>query len=164
MTFPLPNGYCREVCRPAREPRYSKVDAVVRLAVAAVRRGTAAPCVIAEAVAQAIGCVPDPCGAEREELVRQADKTAEAAQAVIDAAAELGIKVNIDRGTYVPSPETDPTWWDNFVNAISLLWRWAEIIYNVYQLLLAIWDFLDQFAILLQDIVTLEQCLSRGNI
>jgi len=132
MSFPLPSGYCREVCRPVREPRYSKLDVIIRMANAAVRRGTAGPCEIVDAVAQAVGCATDPCAAEREELVRQAERTVEAVWAVIEAAEDLGIKVNIRRGSYLPDPEQDPGLWDQFLDAISLLWRWATIVYDIY--------------------------------
>jgi hypothetical protein len=137
---------------------------VVRLAVAAVERGNAGACEIVDAVAKAVQCDTDPCAAEREELVRQAERAADSVWAVVEAAEGLGVKINIRRGTFLPDPEQDPGLWNSIIDTVSLLWRWATIIYQVYKLLTALWDFLDQFASLMQDITTLEQCLSRGRI
>lgn len=40
MTFPLPNGVCREVCRPQRlPPRRTKVNDALRMSRAAIRNG-----------------------------------------------------------------------------------------------------------------------------
>jgi len=56
MTFPLPTGICRKVCRPARpRPRVTRTPDVVRMALAAVKHG-ALPCDIAREVRKAVNC------------------------------------------------------------------------------------------------------------
>lgn len=56
MTFPLPNGYCRSVCRPKRvSPRLVTIREVVRFARTAVKNGDR-PCDIVSGVADAVGC------------------------------------------------------------------------------------------------------------
>lgn len=52
--FPLPNGYCRRVCRPARpEPRVVNTSAAIRFAKAAVKHG-AEPCDLVKEIKRAL--------------------------------------------------------------------------------------------------------------
>ena len=56
MSFPLPQGVCRKVCRPVRiPPRIVKPVDVIRMAKAAVRHGTQ-PCELTRMVANAVDC------------------------------------------------------------------------------------------------------------
>lgn len=59
MTFPLPDGICREVCRPPRSmPRLMNAKDAIRMAKAAVRNGEDA-CQVARGVSLAVGCTCD---------------------------------------------------------------------------------------------------------
>ncbi len=54
MTFPLPQGICRKVCRPVRDPpRVVRANEVFRIARAAARNGEF-PCAILSAAYQAV--------------------------------------------------------------------------------------------------------------
>lgn len=71
MTFPLPTGVCRPVCRPNRkEPRLIRLKDAVRLAKAAVDNGDD-PCDVSKAVFLALRCRP--CERELQDLVEGRD-------------------------------------------------------------------------------------------
>lgn len=71
MTFPLPTGVCRPVCRPNRkEPRLIRLKDAVRLAKAAVDNGDGA-CEVTTAIFRALGCRP--CERQLQEMVEGRD-------------------------------------------------------------------------------------------
>ena len=157
MKFPLPQGYCRSVCRPIRAGRYSQLDVVVRMAMAAVRRGWE-PCEIARAVRSAVGCSENQCEQELYRVEVQLDSLLEAAEKMIK---ELDILATIFRMNAAARGQrpTESGWeviWENIL-AVFKIW---DIIIGVYDLLEACWNFLDQFAMFVDELRNLKDCLS----
>lgn len=71
MTFPLPEGTCRTVCRPARKtPRLIRLNDAVRLAKAAVDNGEK-PCEVSAAIYRALQCRP--CGPALDDVITGRD-------------------------------------------------------------------------------------------
>jgi len=89
VPFPLPDGYCRNVCRPNRKfPRRFKLSDAVRIAVAAVENGEDA-CVLARAVRAAVGCTNEKCAEAWLDFDNGVQAAEEDLAAVSDAVMEL---------------------------------------------------------------------------
>lgn len=157
--FPLPSGYCRPVCRPARpEPRVVNSAATIRFARAAVKHG-ANPCDLVAEVRKAIGAnctcvkeqdaVVDGLGAIKEtwaDLWRDL-------LALVDALFGIKSWEEFDRLSKVK-------WW-------QILWSRLKFILSVKEAADALWDVIDDIKLLYrqyqafrEDVIRLIECLN----
>lgn len=157
MTFPLPQGLCRRVCRPVRvPPRLSGWKEAVRFARAAVRHGDD-PCFVASQVAIAVGCDICGCGEELEAVIKASDnaglKWADVLIGLYGLVEALsGIRLG---GGQLPDPGT---WWDRFLRFLRRVIRPAEIIGALWELVSAVDAFEAAFYDLQRAIDALQKC------
>ena len=124
MNFPLPTGICRPVCRPSREtPRYSTIPSVVRMAVAAVKRG-ADGCELSREVSKAVGCKA--CSEEIAELLALEKEILLAKKSLDDALLDLRNDLGIPGG----NPQED-AWYRALLTRFRQLFRWLFILADV---------------------------------
>jgi hypothetical protein len=162
MTFPLPRGICRKVCRPVRANMFARTEVVVRMATAAVRRGEDA-CELVSRVAVAVNCAPNPCEIEAEALSISLALAEDAAGRAIDAARELADEFSWSRGQGL-RPEDDTSWWDELLARLNLIARIIRITIAVFDLLEAFLDFLDATYLSWRDARALVRCIQSRNI
>lgn len=116
MTFPLPQGVCRKVCRPVRRPaRVIRAAEVFRIARAAKRNGEG-PCTILSSAYRAVPELKYP-----EKLDEASLALIESAQKVNDIVTEVLEDLVTLRG-----------------GRILLPWRVIQLIYDIYQLVSAL--------------------------
>lgn len=124
MNFPLPTGICRPVCRPSREtPRYSTIKSVVRMAVAAVKRG-ADGCELSSEVSKAVGCKA--CSDEIATMVGLENEILLAKKGLDDALMDLRNDLGIPGG----NPPED-AWYRALLSKFRQLFRWLFILADV---------------------------------
>lgn len=160
MTFPLPQGTCRKVCRPVRvPPRLSGWKEAVRFARAAVRHGDD-PCFVVSRVAIAVGCDICGCGEELEAVIK-ASQVAGARWADV-VAALLGLIEALSGLTLTPKPGgqvPDPgTWWQRFLRLLRRIIRPAEVVSAILELVQAVDEFEAAFYDLQKAITALQKC------
>lgn len=160
MSFPLPQGVCRQVCRPVRfPPRLTGWKEAVRFAKAAVKNGDE-PCFVAEQVAKAVGCELSACGKEVDAVIA-AGKIASASWADVLTAllglieAITGLTLTLGPGGQIPEPEG---WWPRFLRLLRRIIRPAEFIDALLTLVQAIDDFDEAFYDLRGALDALEKC------
>lgn len=161
MTFPLPTGTCREVCRPARINRFSQKDVVIRMAIAAVKRGND-PCDIAVGVANAVECpLSTPCTQEALQLSSSLqlfrDGLDQLLQAAIDLAEDFAWK---KAGAYMPEDET--SWWEDLITKLNVMARIVKITVHVVALLDSLFDVVDRAYIVITDTLALIECVQAS--
>ena len=158
MSFPLPQGQCRQVCRPVRfPPRVSTWREAVRFAKAAVRNGDE-PCFVAAEVAKAVGCDVCGCGAEIAAVIAASKKAGGAWADVV--LALLGLieaisGLSLGGGGQVPEPDT---WWQRFLRLLRRIIRPAEFVDALYSLVQAVDTFEQEFYALQEAVKALEEC------
>ncbi len=162
MSFPLPRGVCRPVCRPRRANAFTRTEVVTRMALAAVRRGEDA-CAIVDSVANAVGCSPIACEVEAESFSIALALVEEAAGRALDAAIDLADEFSWRRGAAL-RPEGESSWWADLLAQLNLAARIIRITIAVYALLEAMFDFLDRSFIAFRDGRALLACLERRRI
>lgn len=116
MTFPLPQGLCRKVCRPVRHPpRVIRAAEVFRMARAAKRNGEG-PCTI---LSSAYKAVPE---------LKYPQRLYDSSMALITSANEVNelIKVVLDDLTSLQG------------RRVILFWRVLRLLYDITQLVLAL--------------------------
>ena len=166
MTFPLPQGVCRRVCRPVRDPpRLSGWREACRFARAAVRHGDD-PCFVAAEVAKAVGCSLDGCGEELEAVIKaSAVAGARWADVVL---ALLGLIEALSGLTLTPSPPgqlPDPgSWWQRFLRFLRRIVRPLEIADALWQLVQAVDAFEAAFYDLQRAIAALKKCTEAKSL
>lgn len=140
MTFPLPQGICRKVCRPTRvPPRVIRASEVFRIARAAKRNGES-PCSI---LASAYRALPLD---HHVRLTAAARALAESASAVNEATAEVLEGLVTIRGTRV-----------------ILIWRILALIYDVSMLVSALIDMSDDQMKIIDVAQEVANCLEPTN-
>lgn len=157
--FPLPNGICREVCRPFRtRNRVVKLGDVVRFAKAAVKHG-ADRCEVAGAVAKAVEC--DKCRKEQAALGR----------ASIDYVYQLGLLEDAIRDLRdalgFPDERNSPTrvpkdWLESLTSRFKRLFGWLNILIILARIIDASEGVIQESHTLLRAQEDLLQCL--GNV
>lgn len=159
MTFPLPTGICRKVCRPPRNPpRRTDTDDVVRMARAAVRNG-ADPCELAGVVRRELGCA---CSDEALSVQQGLEAIAEDRDALRAAFEELLIALGIlAKGSIpqAPPPPGDPVW-RQWLRRIRALLRWAEVAGALYNLWEAVAEFSRVLDTFVDDVARLLRCIA----
>jgi hypothetical protein len=157
MPFPLPAG-CRKVCRPVRDPpRTSRIDVVVRMAVAAVKHGEDA-CYLSQAVASAVGC--QPCAPEVEELSISVELLDQSVGDLLSALIDLAGLFGVPKGGLIP----DPSLWDIFVQFFKDLAKIYRVISAIADVLENGWLVIDYAFSVIMGARALIQCLNRQNI
>lgn len=162
--FPLPQGYCRPVCRPSRsEPRVVNISAAVRFARAAVRHG-ADPCDVVRQIKAEIVPRGAECSCEKEQL-------------------------EVIEGLHVLSEGWDDLWqalfwlvkalvgiesWEEFdklskVKWWQILWSRFKFLWSIKKAADALWDVIDAIRNLRQQeeafreaVALLIDCLNKG--
>jgi hypothetical protein len=163
MSFPLPSGVCRRVCRPVRSPpRLTGWREAVRFAKAAVKNGDD-PCFVASQVAIAVGC--DICGCGEEMLaVEKASDAAGLAWADVRFAlyglieALSGLDLRDQPPGQIPDPES---WWKRFLRLLRRLIRPAEFLDALWAFVSAVDAFDQAFYSLQVAIAALEKCRKK---
>lgn len=158
MSFPLPRGSCRTVCRPARENQYANTQFAVRAAVAAVARGANA-CDVSRAVADAVSCSPRVCVFELENLLVSASRVTETSQQFMDAVGKLGMDWGIMRK--MPEAPRDDPWWQVFVETFKIVFKIVDFVIDIIAVVNAGWELLDATYIMILDSEGLARCLSE---
>lgn len=137
MTFPLPQGVCRKVCRPTRSPpRVIRASEVFRISRAAKRNGEG-PCTILSSAYRAVPELGFP-----EKLDTAALALAEAATAVNDATMVVLEDIATLRGMRV-----------------IFVWRILSLLYDLSVLVSALNDMSDKQMDLIQIARTVANCL-----
>lgn len=160
MSFPLPSGICRKVCRPVRvPPRLSGWKEAVRFAKAAVRHGDD-PCFVASQVAKAVGCDICGCGKEIEEVIEASRRAGSAWVDVLTALYGLiealsGLTLVPGPGGQIPEPGT---WWTRFLRLLKRIIRPAEFVGALLELVQAVDNFEAAFYALQRAIEALRKC------
>ena len=159
--FPLPSGYCRPVCRPARsEPRTVTIKAAVRFARAAVRHG-ADPCEVVLAIRQAVGGECN-CEKQQDEVIQGLDVLAEGWDELWDALLEL-IKALVGINSWEEFDKLSKVkWW-------QVLWSRLKFIWSIKEVADALWDVIDAIRNLRNQekafrdaVADLIDCLNKG--
>lgn len=144
MTFPLPVGVCRKVCRPVRDPpRVVRVSAVVRMARAAVKHG-AEPCEVVREVLQEVGCelCKEHIEGVRDGIEALVEAIADFLKALYDLIdALLGIRVQ-----QLPPAEGDAVRIRTFWEKLLLLLRRALIVFRIKEAADALFELIDAWA------------------
>jgi len=161
MTFPLPGGVCRQVCRPKRSPpRQMEPKDVARLALATVKNGYSS-CDVLDAVRAVISCPKcqaaiDAVDNGLQALMEDSARLLEALYALVES---LGIPKKILPGDKYETEE----WWRRLLRMINLVTKvrdFVEAVLEVYEAVLA----LNQtIRVLIADIRELMKCCSGDN-
>jgi len=140
MTFPLPQGVCRKVCRPVRRPaRVIRAAEVYRIARAAKRNGEA-PCTILSSAYRATPELGYPASLDAASMA-----LVDAAQKVNELTAEVLADLVGLRGGRVLLP-----------------WRVLTLIYDLYQLVTALNELSDAQVESVAVMQRVSNCLEPG--
>lgn len=158
MTYPLPIGVCRTVCRTKTAPMDAQV--VARMAKSAVKNGDD-PCLVVELVRIATGC-NDSCREEAAnvELGLEALKEAvdELEKAIIDLLRALNLK---------GAPTDDPLSKESLLERIIKYIKFASSLKKLVTAILDVWDayskFVSTFRQFIDDVAALIRCLNKGH-
>lgn len=161
MTFPLPDGICRKVCRPKRAvPRQMVPKDVARLALATVKNGWT-PCEVLDAVRAVINCP------RCEEEIRAVDEGLQAleedAKALLEAILELLESLGIPTKEKPPEKgEPEPPWWRRLLRALNIATKvrdFVQAVIGIYETVAALNETISR---LIADIRELMQCCNKG--
>lgn len=126
MSFPLPDGICRPVCRPKRKfpRRFTKKD-VARVALAAVENGEDS-CAVLAAVKEVVACPSSDCGAEWADFDAGVQAAEEDLQALLDALKNLLEALGLPRAA--PDELKDP---ETIAQRLLRIVRNLVLIYDI---------------------------------
>jgi hypothetical protein len=156
MTFPLPTGICRKVCRPVRPtPRVTRTPDVVRMALAAVKHG-ALPCEVSGAVRVAVGC--ELCIDEINRILETWDALQEVIFDIMELLRRLKDEFDIIPG--LPSEGIKRWVWllIRRLNLFARLYRFATIVFELIDTLGVLFKIL---SMLLDDVKAFLDCAKR---
>lgn len=161
MTFPLPGGICRKVCRPQRStPRQMEPKDVARLALATIKNGWT-PCEVMEAVRARIQCAT--CEAEIQSVDAGFQALEEDAKALLEAILELLESLGIPAKEKPPEKgDPEPPWWRRLLRALNLAAKVREFVVAVIGIYEAVVELNQTISQLIADVRELMQCCSKG--
>lgn len=160
--FPLPDGYCRRVCRPKRsDPRLVNTAATIRFAKAAVKHGVE-PCELVKAIKIAIKAECGECTKEQDEILQGIDALRDTwGELWLDLALLVKALLGIDSWEHFDKL-SKVKWWE-------ILWSRLKFIWSVKEAADALWDVLDdiralkkQYNAFEEAAIELIECLNRG--
>lgn len=159
MSFPLPDGICRPVCRPKRStPRLVGPKDAARFAKAAVENGYECREVMKE-VKKAIPCAA--CEKEIQDVDQGLQVLGEDAEAVVSAILNLLEAVGIPtKGTPEPDDKTIPEtpWWKRLLRAVNVVTRVSEIVEAILTLYHAVNSLAATITQVVEAVRSLMQC------
>lgn len=157
--FPLPNGYCRKVCRPARAtPRQMSPKDVGRLARATAQNGYD-PCFILAEVKKQLGCDEQDCSALIDAVDAGLQALEEDAQKVLQAILDVLTSLGLPKGEPPPEKGEPPTpWWRRLLRQLNIARKLYELVDAIVELWEAVNDLNETIARLIADVRGLMQC------
>jgi len=158
MTFPLPGGICRQVCRPKRSPpRQMEPRDVARLALATVKNGYS-QCDVMDAVRAVISCPKCQAAIDAVDLGLQVleEDFKRLLEAILALLESLGIPARTQPGD---KWETEP-WWRRLLRMINLAAKVWEFVNAVLEVYYAVQALNQTIRVLIQDIRELMKCCS----
>lgn len=161
MTFPLPQGICRKVCRPVRSPpRQMEPKDVARLALATVKNGYS-QCDVLDAVRAVISCPKCQAAIDAVDTGLQAleEDFARLLEAILALLESLGIPAKTEPGD---KWETEP-WWRRLLRMLNLAAKVREFVLAVLEVYYAVKALNQTIQTLITDIRELMKCCSGGN-
>lgn len=157
MTYPLPIGVCRTVCRTKTAPMDAQV--VARMAKSAVKNGDD-PCLVVELVRIATGCRGE-CTEEAQNVEVGLDALREAVDELESALLDLLRALNL-KGP----PSNDPLSKESLLERILKYLKFLSSLKKLVSAILDVWDaysrFLMVFRQFIDDVAALIRCLRKG--
>lgn len=159
VSFPLPDGTCRRVCRPNRAvPRQINPKDVARLALAAVKNGYK-DCEVMDAVRGVVKC--SKCREKIEAVDEGLQALEEDARELLSAILELLGALGIPTKGEEPEKGKTEAWWKKLLKAINLATKirdFVEAVLKIYEGLLALNETVTR---LIADVRELMKCCSE---
>jgi hypothetical protein len=158
MTFPLPGGICRQVCRPKRSPpRQMEPRDVARLALATVKNGYS-QCDVLDAVRAVISCPK--CKAAIDAVDTGLQALEEDFARLLEAILALLGSMGIPKRTLPGDKYETEIWWRRLLRMINLVVKVREFVAAVLEVYEAVKALNQTIRVLIADIRELMKCCS----